>query len=35
MCVYEMGNLRIVDLTKVLDPETESRRCHMYRTEIQ
>lgn len=31
MCVYEMGNLRIVDLTKVLDPETESRRCHLYR----
>ena len=26
-----MGNLRIVDLTKVLDPETESRRCHLYR----
>ena len=20
-CVYQMGNLRIVDLTKVLDPE--------------
>ncbi|NCC07304.1 MAG: cyclase [Clostridia bacterium] len=29
--VYEMGNLRIVDLTKHLDPKTESRRCHMYR----
>ncbi|MDD3239148.1 MAG: cyclase family protein [Lachnospira sp.] len=29
--VYEMGNLRIVDLTKQLDPKTESRRCHMYR----
>ena len=24
-CVYKMGNLRIVDLTKVLDPKTESR----------
>ena len=31
MCVYEMGTLRIVDLTKELDPATESRRCHMYR----
>ena len=29
--VYEMGGLRIVDLTKHLDPKTESRRCHMYR----
>ena len=31
MCVYEMGSLRIVDLTKELDPKTETRRCHMYR----
>ena len=31
MCVYKMGNLRVVDLTKELDPKTESRRCHMYR----
>ncbi|QTL97150.1 cyclase [Iocasia frigidifontis] len=31
MSVYEMGKLRIVDLTKELDPATESRRCHMYR----
>ena len=31
MCVYNMGNLRIVDLTKELDPKTESRRCHLYR----
>lgn len=31
MCVYKMGDLRVVDLTKVLDPKTESRRCHMYR----
>ena len=30
-CVYKMGNLRIVDLTKVLDPETESRRCRLIR----
>ena len=29
--VYNMGGLRIVDLTKHLDPKTESRRCHMYR----
>ncbi len=31
MCVYEMGKLRIVDLTKTLDPKTETRRCHLYR----
>lgn len=31
MCVYKMGNLRIVDLTKELDPKTESRRCNIYR----
>lgn len=31
MNTYELGNLRIVDLTKALDPATESRRCHMYR----
>ena len=31
MCVYTMGNLRIVDLTKELNPATESRRCHLYR----
>ncbi len=31
MSVYQMGNLRIVDLTKQLDPATETRRCHMYR----
>lgn len=29
--VYEMGGLRIVDLTKVLDPKTETRRCHLWR----
>ncbi|MDO4960547.1 MAG: cyclase family protein [Eubacteriales bacterium] len=26
-----MGNLHIVDLTKVLDPETETRRCRLWR----
>lgn len=32
MSVYELGNgLRLVDLTKVLDPATESRRCHLIR----
>ena len=31
MCVYTMGNLRIVDLSKPLDPKSESRRCHLYR----
>lgn len=29
--VYEMNGLRIVDLTKVLDPATETRRCHLIR----
>ncbi len=28
---YTMGNLRIVDLTKGLDPKTESRRCGLTR----
>ena len=28
---YALGNLRVVDLTKYLDPATETRRCHMYR----
>ena len=31
MCVYEMGNLRVVDLSKILDPATETRRCHLFR----
>ncbi len=31
MSVYQMGNLRVVDLTKVLDPKTESRRCGLTR----
>lgn len=29
--VFELGNLRLVDLTKTLNPATESRRCHLYR----
>lgn len=29
--VYRMGKLRIVDLTKVLDPSTEARRCRLWR----
>ena len=28
---YTLGNLHIVDLTKVLDPNTESRRCRLWR----
>lgn len=31
MSVYKLGPLRVVDLTKRLDPLTETRRCHMYR----
>ena len=29
--VYEKNGLRIVDLTKVIDPSTESRRCNLWR----
>lgn len=29
--VYDMNGLRVVDLTKHLDPATESRRCHLFR----
>ena len=31
MNTYALGNLKVVDLTKVLDPKTESRRCHLWR----
>lgn len=31
MCVYQLGNLRVVELTKYLDPATETRRCHLFR----
>lgn len=31
MSVYQLGSLRVVDLTKVLDPKTESRRCGLTR----
>ena len=29
--VYELNGYRLIDLTKVLDPATESRRCHLIR----
>ncbi len=29
--VYELNGYRVVDLTKQLDPKTESRRCHLIR----
>ena len=29
--VYKLGNLRVIDLAKELDPETESRRCKLNR----
>ena len=29
--VYEMDGLRVVDLTKTLDPKTETRRCWLWR----
>lgn len=31
MCVYRIGDMRIVDLTKPVDPETEDRRCNLVR----
>lgn len=31
MSVYMLGKLRVVEMTKYLDPETESRRCHLFR----
>ena len=31
MSVYQLGALRLIDLTKELDPATETRRCHLYR----
>lgn len=31
MNVYKMGNFRVIDLSKFLDPATETRRCNLYR----
>lgn len=31
MSVYELNGLRVIDLTKYLDPATETRRCHLFR----
>ena len=31
MSAYQLGHVRVVDLTKYLDPATETRRCHLYR----
>ena len=31
MNVYKMGDLRVIDLSKALDPATETRRCHLFR----
>lgn len=31
MSVYNLNNLRVIDLTMPLDPKTESRRCHLFR----
>lgn len=31
MSVYQLGNLRVIDLTKPLDPQTENRRCSLFR----
>ena len=29
--VYKMGDLRVIDLSKILDPATETRRCKLFR----
>ncbi len=31
MSVYKLGNLRVIDLTKLIDPATETRRCTLFR----
>lgn len=31
MSVYQLGKLRVVDLSKFIDPATETRRCHLFR----
>lgn len=31
MSVYQMGRLRVIDLSKPLNPDTETRRCHLFR----
>jgi len=31
MSVYQMGKLRVIDLSKPLDPVTETRRCSLFR----
>lgn len=31
MNAYQMGNLRVIDLSKEVDPATESRRCKLHR----
>ena len=31
MSVYQMGKLRVIDLSKPLDPATETRRCSLFR----
>ena len=31
MSVYQIGKLRVIDLSKPLDPESETRRCHLSR----
>lgn len=30
-CVYKLGNLRVIDLSKHVDPATETRRCDLHR----
>lgn len=31
MCVYEIGKLRGLILSKIIDLATETRRCHLFR----
>lgn len=30
-CVYSMNGLRVIDLSKIIDPSTETRRCKLHR----
>lgn len=31
MNIFKMGDLRVIELSKALDPATETRRCHLFR----
>lgn len=35
MCVYEMGNLRVIVLSKILDPATDTKKMPSFSVLIQ